>query len=68
MVRKDMNFTDELVATFPASNPVPPVLRQTMEFLEALGCVRRYRSGGRYMTLHPKPEYNNSAITALNRP
>lgn len=58
-----MNFTDELVAAFPASNPVPPVLRQTMEFLEALGCVRHYRTGGRYMTLHPEPEYNNSAIT-----
>uniref|UniRef100_UPI003C7C3B45 hypothetical protein n=1 Tax=Pseudomonas veronii TaxID=76761 RepID=UPI003C7C3B45 len=63
-----MNFTDELVAAFPASNPVPSVLRQTMEFLEALGCVRHYRTGGRYMTLHPEPEYNNSAITAFHVP
>lgn len=63
-----MNFTDELVAAFPASNPVPSVLRQTMEFLEALGCVRHYRTGGRYMTLHSEPEYNNSAITAFQVP
>jgi hypothetical protein len=63
-----MTFTDELLAAFPARNSAPPVLRQTMEFLEALGCVRKNRAGVRYMTLHPEPKYDHSAGTSFHIP
>ncbi|OLS60306.1 hypothetical protein [Pseudomonas putida] len=53
-----MTFTDEIAAAFSPTNPLPPVLRQAMEFLESQGCVRHFtRTQQRYISLYPQPEY-----------
>ncbi|MCK9815507.1 hypothetical protein BK634_24100 [Pseudomonas chlororaphis] len=63
-----MTFTDEITAAFPAANPLPPLLRQALVLLEEQGCVRTRRDGGRYMTLHPEPEYSDIATTSFHVP
>jgi len=63
-----MNFVDELAAAFPAANPLPPLLQQTLEMLEAHGCVRTLGNGERYMTAHPEPENSDRCTTAFYLP
>ncbi|MGE8359614.1 hypothetical protein [Pseudomonas sp.] len=63
-----MTFTDEMAAAFPSRNPMPALLRQALQWLEAQGCVRTRRDGVRYMTVHPKPEHSDLATTALHIP
>lgn len=60
-----MKFADEIKDAFPASNPLPALLQQALQFLEAHGCVQRRRDGGRYMSLHPEP---NVATTTFHVP
>lgn len=63
-----MRFSDEVAAAFPAANPLPSLLRQAIELMEAHGCVRTVRSGARYMTLHPEPEFSDISTTSIHVP
>ncbi|WP_285961482.1 hypothetical protein [Pseudomonas tohonis] len=63
-----MRFSDEVAAAFPAANPMPSLLRQAIELMEAHGCVRTVRSGARYMTLHPEPEFSDISTTSIHIP
>ena len=63
-----MRFSDEVAAAFPAANPMPSLLRQAIELMEAHGCVRTLRSGARYMTLHPEPEFSDISTTSIHVP
>ncbi|UXY50598.1 hypothetical protein [Pseudomonas tohonis] len=63
-----MKFSDEIAAAFPAANPMPSLLRQAIELMEAHGCVRTVRSGARYMTLHPEPEFSDISTTSIHVP
>lgn len=63
-----MNFTDAMAAAFPARNPMPPVLREAVAYLEQHGCVRQRRDGVRYMTMHPEPENSERATCAFYEP
>ncbi|WP_404939311.1 hypothetical protein P7C00_12835 [Pseudomonas sp. JDS08PS003] len=63
-----MTFTNEMAGAFAASNPLPALLQQTLQWLEDHGCVRTRRDGVRYMTLHPEPEYSAIATTAFYLP
>ncbi len=64
-----MKFSDEVAAAFPAANPMPALLLQAMQLMEAHGCVRAIEySGTRYMTLHPEPEYSEISTTSFHVP
>ncbi|BBP83796.1 hypothetical protein PHLH8_34380 [Pseudomonas sp. Pc102] len=63
-----MRFSDEVAAAFPAANPLPSLLRQAIELMEAHGCVRTLPSGARYITLHPEPEFSDISTTSIHVP
>ena len=63
-----MRFTDALASAFPESNPLPPLLLQTLRFLEDQGCVRTARNGEPYMTVYPDQADGERAIMAFGLP
>ncbi len=63
-----MSFADEMAAAFPAANPLPPLLRQTLQWMDEHGFVHRRSDGGGYATLYPGPEGRRLGTVAFFPP